>query len=41
MEEHLIRRALEAFNGNRSRVARELGINRTTLYNKLKQYAIG
>ena len=33
-------RALQAFEGNRSRVARELGINRTTLYNKLRQYEI-
>ena len=40
MEECLIRRALTEFNGNRSQVARELGINRTTLYNKLKVYEI-
>jgi len=40
MEESLIRRALTEFNGNRSQVARELGINRTTLYNKLKVYGI-
>ena len=40
MEEALIRRALIEFDGNRSRVSRELGINRTTLYNKLKVYDI-
>jgi two-component system, NtrC family, response regulator HydG len=40
MEEALIRRALVEFEGNRSLVARELGINRTTLYNKLKVYGI-
>ena len=40
MEESLIRRALVEFDGNRSQVARELGINRTTLYNKLKVYGI-
>ena len=40
MEESLIRQALDEFEGNRSRVARELGINRTTLYNKLRVYGI-
>ncbi len=40
MEELLIRRALSEFGGNRSQVARELGINRTTLYSKLKIYGI-
>lgn len=40
MEESLIRRALTEFRGNRSQVARELGINRTTLYNKLRVYGI-
>ena len=39
-EEMLIRRVLAEEKGNRSRVARILGINRTTLYNKLKQYRI-
>lgn len=41
MEEALIRQALEACEGNRSSAARELGINRATLYNKLKVYGIG
>lgn len=40
MEEAMIRRALEACKGNRSSAARELGINRATLYNKLKVYGI-
>ena len=41
MEEALIRRVLDECAGNRSRAARELGINRTTLYNKLRSYGIG
>jgi DNA-binding NtrC family response regulator len=40
MEEALIRRALEATQGNRSHTARLLGVNRTTLYNKLRTYGI-
>jgi len=40
MEEALIRRVLEESGGNRSRSAQILGINRTTLYNKLKAYRI-
>ncbi len=40
MEEALIRRALEAADGNRSETARLLGVNRTTLYNKLRTYSI-
>ena len=40
MEERLIRRALEATGGNRSRSARLLGVNRATLYNKLRAYQI-
>ncbi len=40
MEEALIRRVLEENAGNRSRSARVLGINRTTLYNKLRAYGI-
>ena len=40
IEEALIRRVLEENAGNRSRSARVLGINRTTLYNKLRAYSI-
>ncbi|MCP3914796.1 MAG: sigma-54-dependent Fis family transcriptional regulator [bacterium] len=40
MEELVIRRALEACAGNRSQAARKLGINRTTLYNKIKAYGL-
>ncbi|MCB9914230.1 MAG: sigma-54-dependent Fis family transcriptional regulator [Planctomycetes bacterium] len=40
MEEALIRRALEAAEGNRSQTARLLGVNRQTLYNKLRAYGI-
>ncbi len=39
-EEALIRRVLREEAGNRSSTARALGINRTTLYNKLRQYGI-
>ncbi len=40
MEEVLIRRALQSAGGNRSETARLLGVNRTTLYNKLRSYKI-
>lgn len=40
LEEGLIRRVLEEQEGNRSRAARVLGIHRSTLYNKLRQYRI-
>jgi DNA-binding NtrC family response regulator len=39
-EEALIREALRRAEGNRSATARLLGVNRTTLYNKLKGYRI-
>ena len=39
-EEALIREALRRAKGNRSQTARMLGVNRTTLYNKLKGYRI-
>ncbi len=40
-EERLIRAVLAEEGGNRTRTARALGINRSTLYNKLRQYGIG
>jgi len=40
LEETLIRRVLDEEQRNRSRAARILGINRTTLYNKLRLYGI-
>ncbi|MCZ6597367.1 MAG: sigma 54-interacting transcriptional regulator [Planctomycetota bacterium] len=40
LEERWIRRVLRETEGNRSRAARLLGINRTTLYNKLRLYEI-
>ncbi len=39
-EKQLIISALDAFSGNMSRAARELGINRSTLYEKIKKYEI-
>ena len=40
VEEALIRRVLQEVDGNRSKAARVLGVNRTTLYNKLRAYGI-
>ena len=40
LEEALVRHALDSCAGNRSLAARELGINRTTLYAKLKAYGL-
>ena len=40
MEKKQIIRALEQANGNRSLAAMLLGIGRTTLYNKMKEYGI-
>ena len=37
MERALIQAAMERHNGNRTEVARELGINKTTLWRKLKR----
>ena len=40
LEREIIQEALAAANGNRSRAAQLLGISRTVLYKKLKQYAL-
>jgi DNA-binding NtrC family response regulator len=39
-ERWLIVRALEQHGGNRSAAARALGIDRTTLFNKMRKYAL-
>lgn len=39
-EKELILSTLEQFNWNRNKAASNLGINRTTLYNKMKKYGI-
>ena len=39
-ERQLILEALEALNGNRQKTAQVLGINRTTLYKKMKKYGL-
>jgi DNA-binding NtrC family response regulator len=39
-ERDIILRALKAFHGSRNAVAEALGINRTTLYKKMKRYGI-
>ncbi|MGD9015633.1 MAG: sigma-54 dependent transcriptional regulator [Candidatus Omnitrophota bacterium] len=39
-EREIIRCALEQANWNRKKAAENLGINRTTLYNKMKQYGL-
>jgi len=41
MEQHLIAAALRRHNGNRTRAARELGINVSTLYRRLKAWENG
>jgi len=40
IEEQLIRAALDHYNGKMSKVARQLGIGRSTLYRKMEQYNI-
>ena len=40
-EAERIRRALQATGGNKSRAAQLLGVDRKTLYNKLKLYGMG
>jgi DNA-binding NtrC family response regulator len=39
-EKHIITSALEANHGNRQATAEQLGINRTTLYKKMKKYGL-
>ncbi len=39
-EKRIILRALESFKGNITLTARKLGINRTTLYDKIKKYGL-
>jgi len=39
-ERQIIQQALEQANGNRKNAAQTLGINRTTLYNKMKRYGL-
>ena len=40
MEERMIREALRRLDGNLSRVSRELGITRSSLYRRLDKYGI-
>ena len=40
LEERYIRKVLELMGGNRSMAARTLGLDRTTLYRKLKRYGL-
>ena len=39
-ERHIIERALQQCDGNRERAARVLGVNRSTLFHKLRKYGI-
>jgi DNA-binding NtrC family response regulator len=39
-EKDIVERALRQFNGNRKKAAEFLDINRTTLYNKMKEYGL-
>jgi DNA-binding NtrC family response regulator len=39
-ERHLLLEGLKRTGGNRKEAARQLGINRTTLYNKMREYGI-
>ncbi|HEX7120489.1 MAG TPA: sigma-54 dependent transcriptional regulator [Longimicrobiales bacterium] len=41
VEKHLIRRALDRFDGNVSRAAEALGLSRSAMYRRLQQYGIG
>jgi transcriptional regulator of acetoin/glycerol metabolism len=37
-EKQIILKAIQKFKGNMSHTAKELGINRSTLYDKMKKY---
>jgi two-component system response regulator HydG len=39
-EKRIIIQALQVFNWNRQETARVLGVNRTTLYKKMKKYGL-
>ncbi len=41
LEKRHIENILEAYDGNKTRASRDLGIDRGTLYNKIKKYHIG
>lgn len=41
MEEQLIRNTLDRFAGNQTKTARSLGISRSTLWRKMREYKIG
>ncbi|MCZ7615842.1 MAG: hypothetical protein M5T52_20395 [Ignavibacteriaceae bacterium] len=40
VEKQLIQSTLRKYNGNRSQTATELGINKTTLWRKMKKYKL-
>jgi transcriptional regulator of acetoin/glycerol metabolism len=40
MEKYLIIRTLKKLNGNQTEVAKSLGVSRSTLWRKLKEYDI-
>jgi transcriptional regulator of acetoin/glycerol metabolism len=40
MEQQMIINALKASNGNKSKAAKQLGIARSTLYEKMYQYKL-
>lgn len=40
MEEHLVRKALDQYEGNISRAARQLGLTRAALYRRMEKYGL-
>jgi transcriptional regulator of acetoin/glycerol metabolism len=40
MEKETVRRAMQKFNGNISKVAKELGLSRASLYRRLEKYEL-